>query len=130
MSGDAHCATDDGSCGRACRAGHYRHSPFPAPRARCGQSIFAAADHARSGLAGWGECGYEPNADFKVLQSAWVGTPANSYATIASSTPSRAELSWAFGFPGATALYGETVVDGRVYVSLNAGNRLLSLPGR
>jgi cytochrome c553 len=34
---------------------------------------------------------------------------------------SRLTLKWAFGFPGATALYGETVVDGRVYVSSNAG---------
>ena len=30
---------------------------------------------------------------------------------------SRLQLKWAFGFPGATALYGETVVDGRVFVS-------------
>lgn len=34
---------------------------------------------------------------------------------------SRLKLKWAFGFPGATALYGQTVVDGRVYVSSNAG---------
>ena len=34
---------------------------------------------------------------------------------------SRLKLKWAFGFPGATALYGQTVFDGRVYVSSNAG---------
>jgi polyvinyl alcohol dehydrogenase (cytochrome) len=34
---------------------------------------------------------------------------------------SRLKLKWTFGFPGATALYGETIVDGRVYVSSNAG---------
>ena len=34
---------------------------------------------------------------------------------------SRLKLKWAFGFPGATALYGQTVVDGRVIVSSNAG---------
>ncbi len=34
---------------------------------------------------------------------------------------SRLKLKWAFGFPGATALYGQTIVDGRVYVSSNAG---------
>ncbi|MEO8483271.1 MAG: PQQ-binding-like beta-propeller repeat protein [Acidobacteriota bacterium] len=34
---------------------------------------------------------------------------------------SRLELKWAFGFPGATALYSEAVVAGRVYVSSNAG---------
>jgi polyvinyl alcohol dehydrogenase (cytochrome) len=34
---------------------------------------------------------------------------------------SRLKLKWAFGFPGATALYGQTVVDGRVFVSSNAG---------
>src|SRR5262245_6463407 len=30
---------------------------------------------------------------------------------------SRLELKWAFGFPGATALYGQTVHDGRLYVT-------------
>ena len=34
---------------------------------------------------------------------------------------SRLQLKWAFGFPGATALYGQTSVDGRVFVSSNAG---------
>jgi galactonate dehydratase len=50
----------------------------------------------RSGLIGWGECGYDPNADIKALQSAWVGKPANAYATIAPSTPLRAALDIAF----------------------------------
>jgi polyvinyl alcohol dehydrogenase (cytochrome) len=31
------------------------------------------------------------------------------------------KIKWAFGFPGATALYGQTIVDGRVFVSSNAG---------
>jgi polyvinyl alcohol dehydrogenase (cytochrome) len=34
---------------------------------------------------------------------------------------SRLTLKWAFGFPGATALYGQAVIDGRLYVSSNAG---------
>jgi polyvinyl alcohol dehydrogenase (cytochrome) len=34
---------------------------------------------------------------------------------------SRLTLKWAFGFPGATALYGQAVIDGRVYVTSNAG---------
>ena len=34
---------------------------------------------------------------------------------------SRLKLKWAFGFPNATALYGESIVDGRVFVSSNAG---------
>jgi polyvinyl alcohol dehydrogenase (cytochrome) len=34
---------------------------------------------------------------------------------------SRLTLKWAFGFPGATALYGQTVIDGRVYTTSNAG---------
>jgi polyvinyl alcohol dehydrogenase (cytochrome) len=34
---------------------------------------------------------------------------------------SRLQLKWAFGFPGATALYSQTVYDGRVYVTSNAG---------
>ncbi len=34
---------------------------------------------------------------------------------------SRLELKWAFGFPGATALYSTAVIDGRLYASSNAG---------
>jgi polyvinyl alcohol dehydrogenase (cytochrome) len=34
---------------------------------------------------------------------------------------SRLALKWTFGFPGATALYGQTVIDGRLYVTSNAG---------
>ena len=34
---------------------------------------------------------------------------------------SRLQLKWAFGFPGATALYSQTEYDGRLYVSSNAG---------
>jgi polyvinyl alcohol dehydrogenase (cytochrome) len=34
---------------------------------------------------------------------------------------SRLKLKWAFGFPDATALYGQTIADGRVFVSSNAG---------
>src|SRR5579863_5977076 len=40
-------------------------------------------------------------------------------ADLSAGQVSRLKLKWAFGFPGATALYGETVVDGRVYVSSN-----------
>jgi galactonate dehydratase len=46
----------------------------------------------RSGLTGWGECGFDTNADFNALQSEWIGKPANTYATIAPSTPFRAAL--------------------------------------
>jgi galactonate dehydratase len=43
-------------------------------------------------LIGWGECRYDPNADFKAVESAWTGRPANAYATIEPSTPFRAAL--------------------------------------
>jgi polyvinyl alcohol dehydrogenase (cytochrome) len=33
----------------------------------------------------------------------------------------RLQLKWAFGFPGATALYGQTVIDGHLYTTSNAG---------
>jgi galactonate dehydratase len=46
----------------------------------------------RSGLIGWGESRFDPMADIKALQSAWVGRPANAYATITASTPFRAAL--------------------------------------
>jgi polyvinyl alcohol dehydrogenase (cytochrome) len=45
-------------------------------------------------------------------------------ASAAGLTPgqvSRLQLKWAFGFPGATALYGQTVHEGRLYVTSNAG---------
>jgi polyvinyl alcohol dehydrogenase (cytochrome) len=34
---------------------------------------------------------------------------------------SRLVLKWSFGFPGATAVYGQTAYDGRLYVTSNAG---------
>jgi polyvinyl alcohol dehydrogenase (cytochrome) len=34
---------------------------------------------------------------------------------------SRLALKWTFGFPGATALYGQTVIDGTLYTTSNAG---------
>ena len=46
--------------------------------------------------------------------------PANG-AGLTAGKVSRLKLKWAFGFPGATALYGQTVFDGRVFVSSNAG---------
>ena len=42
---------------------------------------------------------------------------------------SRLKLKWTFGFPGATALYGETVVDGRVYAQLQRWLRLFARCG-
>jgi polyvinyl alcohol dehydrogenase (cytochrome) len=62
--------------------------------------------------------------------SAWNGWGADvrntrsRTAAAAGLTPaqiSRLQLKWAFGFPGATALYSQTVYDGRLYVSSNAG---------
>src|SRR5436190_9155244 len=62
--------------------------------------------------------------------SAWNGWGADlrntrsQTAAAAGLTPaqiSRLQLKWAFGFPGATALYAQTIYDGRLYVSSNAG---------
>jgi len=62
--------------------------------------------------------------------SAWNGwgsdlrNTRSQTATAAGLTPaqvSRLQLKWAFGFPGATALYAQTIYDGRLYVSSNAG---------
>ncbi len=49
----------------------------------------------KAGLVGWGECAYDPNADFKALQSAWIGKPGNAYATVPPVTPFRAALDMA-----------------------------------
>ncbi len=67
-----------------------RHFPVREPVSGNRYSLLRIA--TRPGLVGWGECGYNPNADLKALQSAWVGKPANAYATIAPSTPFRAAL--------------------------------------
>jgi L-alanine-DL-glutamate epimerase-like enolase superfamily enzyme len=50
----------------------------------------------RSGLIGWGECGFDSAAGITALQSAWAGRPANAYATIMPSAPFRAALDVAF----------------------------------
>ncbi len=42
-------------------------------------------------------------------------------ANLSAGQVSRLKLKWAFGFPNATAMYAETVVDGNVFVSSNAG---------
>lgn len=65
-----------------------RHFPLREPVSGNRYSLLRVT--TRSGLIGWGECGYDPNADIKSLESAWVGKPANAYATIPPSTPFRA----------------------------------------
>jgi len=67
-----------------------RHYPVREPVSGNRYSLLRLT--TRSGLTGWGECGFDPNADFKALQAAWVGKPANAYATMAPSTPFRAAL--------------------------------------
>jgi galactonate dehydratase len=67
-----------------------RHFPVREPVSGNRYSLLRVT--TRSGLTGWGECGYDPNADIKTLQSAWVGRPANAYATVVPSTPFRAAL--------------------------------------
>lgn len=65
----------------------------------------------------------------KDMAGAWNGWGDNSNtrfqtakaAGLTAGQVSRLKLKWAFGFPGANALYGQTIVDGRVYVSSNAG---------
>src|SRR3954452_21041458 len=74
----------------------------------------SCADHppvtnaAATSWNGWGDLS---NTRFQPAQAA--GLTAGKV--------SRLKLKWAFGFPGATALYGATLVDGRVFVSSNAG---------
>ena len=67
-----------------------RQFPVREPVSRKSYSLLRVK--TRSGLTGWGECGFDPNADIKALQSAWVGKPANTYATIALATPFGAAL--------------------------------------
>src|SRR5665213_4363738 len=67
-----------------------RHFPLREPVSGNRYSLLKIT--TRSGLIGWGECGFDPNADFKAVQSAWTGKPANTYATIPPLTPFRAAL--------------------------------------
>ena len=67
-----------------------RHFPLREPASGNRYSLLRIK--TRSGLTGWGECGYDPNADFKALESRWVGKSANAYSTVAASTPFRAAL--------------------------------------
>jgi galactonate dehydratase len=67
-----------------------RHFPLREPVSGSRYSLLKIT--TRSGLIGWGECGFDPNADFKAVQSAWMGKPANAYATIPPATPFRAAL--------------------------------------
>jgi galactonate dehydratase len=67
-----------------------RHFPLREPASGARYSLLRVK--TRSGLIGWGECRYDPNADFKAVESAWTGRPANAYATIEPSTPFRAAL--------------------------------------
>jgi galactonate dehydratase len=67
-----------------------RHFPLREPVSGNRYSLLRVT--TRSGLVGWGECVYDSTADLKALQSAWIGKPANAYATIPPSTPFRAAL--------------------------------------
>jgi len=67
-----------------------RHFPVREPVSGNRYSLLRVT--TKSGLIGWGECGFDSNADLKALQSAWVGKPANAYSTILPSTPMRGAL--------------------------------------
>jgi len=67
-----------------------RHFPLREPASGNRYSLLRVK--TKSGLTGWGECGFDPNADFKKLESAWVGRSAQGYATVPPSTPFRAAL--------------------------------------
>ena len=70
-----------------------RHFPVREPVSGSRYSLLRIT--TRSGLIGWGESRYDPNADVKALESAWIGRQANAYATIPPSTPFRAALDMA-----------------------------------
>ena len=67
-------------------------SHFPLREPASGNRYSLLKITTRSGLTGWGECGFDSTADLKALQSAWIGKPANAYATIPPTTPFRAAL--------------------------------------
>ena len=70
-----------------------RYSPLREPVSGNRYSLLRVA--TRSGLIGWGECPYDPSAEIKALEPAWIGRTASAYATISASTPFRAALDMA-----------------------------------
>lgn len=71
-----------------------RHFPVREPISGNCYSVLKVT--TRAGLVGWGECGYNPAADGKALQSAWIGRPVNTYAAIGPAATFRAALDIAF----------------------------------
>jgi galactonate dehydratase len=71
-----------------------RHFPVREPVSRKRYSLLRVT--TRSGLTGWGECAFDSAADIEAVQAAWVGRPANAYATAMPSAPFRAALDTAF----------------------------------
>src|SRR5678815_614554 len=69
----------------------------------------AVRESNRPAWNGWG-------SDLRNTRSQTVAAAGLSPAQV-----SRLQLKWAFGFPGATALYAQTIYDDRLYVSSNAG---------
>jgi galactonate dehydratase len=67
-----------------------RHFAIRAPLSGSRYSLLRLT--TRSGLTGWGEGRFDPNADVNALQAAWLGRPAYQYATISTATPFRAAL--------------------------------------
>ena len=62
-----------------------RHFPVREPVSGTRYSLLRVK--TRSGLTGWGECAFDPAADLKSLESAWIGKPAQTYAAIKPFTP-------------------------------------------
>ncbi len=71
-----------------------RHFPVREPVSGNRYSVLKVT--TRSGIVGWGEGAYNPAADLKALQTAWIGRRANTYATISAATAFRAALDIAF----------------------------------
>jgi hypothetical protein len=67
-----------------------RHFPVREPAS--GSRYTLLRIKTRSGLTGWGECSFDRGADIKALESAWVGKPAHTYATIKPATPFAAAI--------------------------------------
>lgn len=67
-----------------------RHFPVREPVSGLRYTLLRIS--TRSGLTGWGECSFDPGADIKALESAWLGKPAHTYATIKPASPFAAAL--------------------------------------
>ena len=93
--------------------------PLAAAERRSLAEFLTAKSIGSTAAAGAGFCA-DPNAAFDPSGDAWVGWgagPGNHRFVNAALDPSKLELKWAFGFPGAVVSYAQpSITGGRIFI--------------